>query len=67
MSQAPHCIRLRDPVKMGNASMVDTMLHDGLTDAFVNCHMGITGEAEFADFWRFQQLSVYIGVQESFS
>ncbi|CAB0010515.1 unnamed protein product [Nesidiocoris tenuis] len=44
MSQAPHSIRLRDPVKMGNASMVDTMLHDGLTDAFVNCHMGITAE-----------------------
>src|SRR4029079_6378046 len=34
MSQAPHCIYLRGGVKMGNAEMVDTMLKDGLLDAF---------------------------------
>lgn len=44
MSQAPHAIHLRNGVKMGDATMVDTMLIDGLTDAFHNIHMGITGK-----------------------
>lgn len=44
MSRAPHALRLRAGVKMGNAVMIDTMNHDGLTDAFVNIHMGETGE-----------------------
>ena len=34
MSQAPHCIHLRNGVKMGDAEMVDTMIKDGLRDAF---------------------------------
>ena len=41
--QSPHCVNLRSPVKMGDASMIDTVLKDGLTDAFHNIHMGITG------------------------
>ena len=44
MSRAPHALQLRAGVKMGNATMVDTMNHDGLTDAFLDCHMGVTGE-----------------------
>jgi acetyl-CoA C-acetyltransferase len=44
MSQAPHAIKLRDGVKMGEAKMVDTMMLDGLTDAFHGYPMGITAE-----------------------
>ncbi|XP_062510682.1 acetyl-CoA acetyltransferase, cytosolic-like [Corticium candelabrum] len=44
MSQSPHCMHLRSSVKMGDASMVDTVLKDGLIDAFNNIHMGITAE-----------------------
>lgn len=44
MSQAPHATHLRSPVKMGSVSMVDTMMLDGLTDAFHDYHMGVTGE-----------------------
>jgi acetyl-CoA C-acetyltransferase len=44
MSQAPHCIHLRNGVKMGDAQMVDTMIKDGLWDAFNGYHMGVTAE-----------------------
>jgi acetyl-CoA C-acetyltransferase len=44
MSQAPHCIHLRNGVKMGDAEMVDTMIRDGLWDAFNGYHMGNTAE-----------------------
>jgi acetyl-CoA C-acetyltransferase len=44
MSQAPHCIHLRDGVKMGDAELVDTMIRDGLWDAFNGYHMGNTAE-----------------------
>ncbi|KAG7158927.1 acetyl-CoA acetyltransferase, cytosolic-like [Homarus americanus] len=44
MSQAPHAIHLRSPVKMGDATMVDIMMKDGLIDAFHNYHMGVTAE-----------------------
>jgi acetyl-CoA C-acetyltransferase len=44
MSQAPHCIHLRNGVKMGDAQMVDTMIRDGLWDAFNGYHMGNTAE-----------------------
>jgi acetyl-CoA C-acetyltransferase len=44
MSQAPHCIHLRNGVKMGNADLVDTMIRDGLWDAFNGYHMGNTAE-----------------------
>src|SRR3712207_2790114 len=44
MSQAPHCIHMRNGVKMGQAELVDTMLKDGLWDAFNGYHMGNTAE-----------------------
>ena len=44
MSQAPHCAHLRDGVKMGELEDVDTMLKDGLWDAFNGYHMGNTAE-----------------------
>ena len=44
MSMAPHCAHLRGGVKMGDFKMVDTMLKDGLVDAFHGYHMGITAE-----------------------
>jgi acetyl-CoA C-acetyltransferase len=44
MSQAPHCIHLRNGVKAGDAEMVDTMIKDGLWDAFNGYHMGNTAE-----------------------
>ena len=44
MSLAPHCLYLRSGTKMGDASMIDTMIKDGLWDAFNGYHMGITAE-----------------------
>jgi acetyl-CoA C-acetyltransferase len=44
MSQAPHCLHLRNGTKMGPAELVDTMLRDGLLDAFNGYHMGNTAE-----------------------
>ncbi|MFN7104484.1 MAG: acetyl-CoA C-acetyltransferase [Pseudorhizobium sp.] len=44
MSMAPHCAHLRGGVKMGDMKMVDTMIKDGLTDAFYGYHMGTTAE-----------------------
>jgi acetyl-CoA C-acetyltransferase len=44
MSQAPHVMHLRNGVKMGDAAMVDTMIKDGLWDAFHGYHMGNTAE-----------------------
>jgi acetyl-CoA C-acetyltransferase len=44
MSQAPHCMHLRDGTKMGDAKFIDTMIKDGLWDAFNGYHMGTTAE-----------------------
>ncbi len=44
MSMAPHAAHVRGGVKMGDFKMVDTMLKDGLIDAFHGYHMGITAE-----------------------
>ena len=44
MSMAPHCAHLRSGVKMGDFKMVDTMIKDGLWDAFNGYHMGNTAE-----------------------
>jgi acetyl-CoA C-acetyltransferase len=44
MSMAPHCQHLRAGVKMGDFQMVDTMIKDGLWDAFNGYHMGNTAE-----------------------
>ncbi|HEX3953942.1 MAG TPA: acetyl-CoA C-acetyltransferase [Stellaceae bacterium] len=51
MSQAPHCIHLRDGVKMGDGTLVDTMIRDGLWDAFNGYHMGNTAE-NVAERWQ---------------
>lgn len=48
---APHCAHLRNGVKMGDFKMIDTMLKDGLTDAFHGYHMGITAE-NIASQWQ---------------
>lgn len=50
MSLAPHCAPLRAGVKFGDMSMVDTMIKDGLWDAFHGYHMGITAENIAAQF-----------------
>lgn len=44
MSQAPHAQQLRTGQKMGDLALVDTMIRDGLTDAFHGYHMGQTAE-----------------------
>ena len=44
MSMAPHCQHLRGGVKMGSFEMIDTMIKDGLWDAFNGYHMGTTAE-----------------------
>jgi len=44
MSLSPHCQVMRGGTKMGPVSLVDTMVVDGLTDAFGGYHMGITAE-----------------------
>jgi acetyl-CoA C-acetyltransferase len=44
MSQAPHAAHIRNGVKMGDYKMIDTMIKDGLWDAFNGYHMGNTAE-----------------------
>src|ERR1039457_1962748 len=44
MSMAPHCQHLRNGVKMGDFQMIDTMIKDGLWDAFNGYHMGNRAE-----------------------
>ena len=51
MSMAPHCAHLRSGQKMGDLKMIDTMIKDGLTDAFYGYHMGNTAE-NVAERWQ---------------
>ncbi|WP_421739552.1 acetyl-CoA C-acetyltransferase [Caulobacter sp.] len=51
MSQAPHAQNLRNGQKMGDLSFVDTMIKDGLWDAFHGYHMGQTAE-NIASRWQ---------------
>jgi acetyl-CoA C-acetyltransferase len=44
MSLAPHSIYLRDGKKLGDTELIDTMIKDGLWDAFHGYHMGVTAE-----------------------
>ncbi len=44
MSLSPHVIHLREGKKLGDAQLVDTMIKDGLWDAFNDYHMGVTAE-----------------------
>jgi acetyl-CoA C-acetyltransferase len=51
MSLAPHCAHLRSGTKMGEATLVDTMITDGLWEAFNGYHMGKTAE-NIAERWK---------------
>ena len=51
MSLAPHCAPLRSGQKMGNLELIDTMIKDGLWDAFHGYHMGTTAE-NVAERWQ---------------
>lgn len=51
MSMAPHCANLRLGHKMGDMKMIDSMIKDGLTDAFYGYHMGNTAE-NIAEKWQ---------------
>jgi acetyl-CoA C-acetyltransferase len=65
MSNATHCAYLRSGVRMGNTELVDTMIRDGLWDAFNGYHMGITAE-NVAERWqisREQQDQLALGSQ----
>lgn len=44
MSMSPHAINIRNGIKLGDSQMIDTMLSDGLSDAFTPISMGITAE-----------------------
>ncbi|MBC7166798.1 acetyl-CoA C-acetyltransferase [Phenylobacterium sp.] len=61
MSQAPHAAHLRSGQKMGDLSFVDTMIKDGLWDAFHGYHMGQTAE-NIAARWQITR-----GDQDSFA
>ena len=66
MSLAPHAIYLRDGKKLGDADLVDTMIKDGLWDAFNGYHMGVTAEnvAEKFQITRDQQDKFALRSQE---
>jgi acetyl-CoA C-acetyltransferase len=51
MSAAPHCAHLRNGTKMGDLPFVDTMIKDGLWEAFNGYHMGKTAE-NVAERWK---------------
>ena len=51
MSQAPHCVHLRDGTKMGDNPLVDTLIRDGLWEVFNGYHMGVTAE-NVAEKWQ---------------
>ena len=44
MSQAPHVVHIRNGKKLGDTDLVDSMIKDGLWDAFNGYHMGVTAE-----------------------
>jgi len=50
MSLAPHAAHLRNGQKMGSLEFVDTMIKDGLMDAFHGIHMGVTAENVAREF-----------------
>jgi acetyl-CoA C-acetyltransferase len=65
MSMAPHVAHLRNGTKMGNVEFVDTMIKDGLWDAFNGYHMGTTAEnvAQKYQITRAQQDEFAVGSQ----
>ncbi|MEL6750717.1 MAG: acetyl-CoA C-acetyltransferase [Pseudomonadota bacterium] len=50
MSLSPHCQHMRDGHRMGDFKMIDTMIKDGLWDAFNGYHMGVTAENVAREF-----------------
>jgi len=65
MTLSPHCAHLRAGVRMGSGELVDTMIKDGLWDAFNGYHMGTTAE-NVAQKWqitREQQDELALGSQ----
>ncbi len=66
MSLAPHAIHLRDGKKLGDTELLDTMIKDGLWDAFHGYHMGVTAEnvAEKFQVTREQQDKFALNSQE---
>src|SRR5579864_9533954 len=69
MSQSPHAANLRNGHKMGDLGLVDTMLKDGLWDAFHGYHMGQTAEnvAKAYQITREQQDAFAVGSQRKAS
>jgi acetyl-CoA C-acetyltransferase len=69
MSQAVHAMYMRGGTKMGDAQLVDTMIKDGLWDAFNGYHMGITAEniAEQYQITRDEQDAFALASQEKAS
>jgi acetyl-CoA C-acetyltransferase len=65
MSQAPHVMHLRDGTKMGDTKLIDTMIKDGLWDAFNGYHMGTTAEnvAKQYQITRGEQDALAVGSQ----
>jgi acetyl-CoA C-acetyltransferase len=67
MTRAPYLVpSARFGARMGNSELIDSMIHDGLTDAFNQIHMGITAEnvAEQFDITRDQQDEFAAGSQQ---
>ncbi len=66
MSLAPHAAHLRDGKKLGDIEMIDTMIKDGLWDAFHGYHMGVTAEnvAEKFQITRVEQDKFAMNSQE---
>ena len=66
MSLAPHAIHLRNGKKLGDAELIDTMIKDGLWDAFYDYHMGVTAEnvAEKFQISRIEQDNFSLKSQE---
>jgi acetyl-CoA C-acetyltransferase len=67
MTRAPYLVpSARFGARMGNAELIDSMVHDGLTDAFNQIHMGITAEnlADQYDITRDQQDEFAAGSQQ---
>jgi len=56
MSLAAHALHMRNGTKMGDATLIDTMIRDGLWDAFNGYHMGTTAE-NIAQKWQLTRAS----------
>ncbi len=56
MSNSPYLLtKARQGYRMGDATLIDSMIYDGLTDVFDNVHMGITAE-NIAERWRISRI-----------